>query len=393
LDELEILAHAAGAEIILRVLQQRETIDSRYYIGKGKIEEIAFFCQSSNVNLVVFDDPLAPAQLRNIETALQQKVIDRNQLIMDIFARRARSKEGRLQVELAQLNYLLPRLKGRGVDLSQLGAGIGTRGPGETKLETDRRKIFRRINSIKEQINKISHRRSIQRKKRKSSHIPIISLVGYTNAGKSTLFNYLTSANVEASSKPFQTLDPIIRRLELDDNEPILVSDTVGFIRKIPPELLAAFKSTLEEVMEADIILNVIDISASNFLKQRETVESILNQMGVGDVPIINVLNKVDLIPVERLAAIKNSFNNSVLISALTGYGVGLLIEKIVFILSLGKMKIRFRIPCKNGRIISLLYSQAKILNRRLQDGNIIIEAEINPNLVERYKEYMVNSK
>jgi GTP-binding protein HflX len=393
LDELEILAHAAGAEIILRVLQQRETIDSRYYIGKGKIEEIAFFCQSSNVNLVVFDDPLAPAQLRNIETALQQKVIDRNQLIMDIFARRARSKEGRLQVELAQLNYLLPRLKGRGVDLSQLGAGIGTRGPGETKLETDRRKIFRRINSIKEQINKISHRRSIQRKKRKSSHIPIISLVGYTNAGKSTLFNYLTSANVEASSKPFQTLDPIIRRLELDDNEPILVSDTVGFIRKIPPELLAAFKSTLEEVMEADIILNVIDISASNFLKQRETVESILNQMGVGDVPIINVLNKVDLIPVERLAAIKNSFNNSVLISALTGYGVGLLIEKIVFILSLGKMKIRFRIPCKNGRIISLLYSQAKILNRSLQDGNIIIEAEINPNLVERYKEYMVNSK
>jgi len=393
LDELEILTHAAGAEIIVRVLQQRETIDSRYYIGKGKIEEIAFFCQSSNVNLVIFDDPLAPAQLRNIETALQQKVIDRNQLIMDIFARRARSKEGRLQVELAQLNYLLPRLKGRGVELSQLGAGIGTRGPGETKLETDRRKIFRRINSIKEQINKISHRRSIQRKKRKSSHIPIISLVGYTNAGKSTLFNYLTSANVEASSKPFQTLDPIIRRLELEDNEPILFSDTVGFIRKIPPELLAAFKSTLEEIIEADIILNVIDIAASNFLKQRETVESILNQMGVGDVPVINVLNKVDLIPVERLTAIKNSFNNSVLISALTGYGVGLLIEKILFILSLGKMKIRFKIPCKNGRIISLLYSQAKILNRSLQDGNIIIEAEISPNLVERYKKYMVNSK
>ncbi len=393
MDELEILTHAAGAEIIVRVLQQRETIDSRYYIGKGKIEEIAFFCQSSNVNLVIFDDPLAPAQLRNIETALQQKVIDRNQLIMDIFARRARSKEGRLQVELAQLNYLLPRLKGRGVELSQLGAGIGTRGPGETKLETDRRKIFRRINSIKEQINKISHRRSIQRKKRKSSHIPIISLVGYTNAGKSTLFNYLTSANVEASSKPFQTLDPIIRRLELEDNEPILFSDTVGFIRKIPPELLAAFKSTLEEIIEADIILNVIDIAASNFLKQRETVESILNQMGVGDVPVINVLNKVDLIPVERLTAIKNSFNNSVLISALTGYGVGLLIEKILFILSLGKMKIRFKIPCKNGRIISLLYSQAKILNRSLQDGNIIIEAEISPNLVERYKKYMVNSK
>jgi GTP-binding protein HflX len=375
------------------VLQQREAIDPRYYIGKGKIEEVSFFCKNSNASIVVFDDPLTPTQLRNIEAAVQEKVIDRNQLIMDIFARRARSKEGRLQVELAQLNYLLPRLSGRGVALSQLGAGIGTRGPGETKLETDRRKIFRRIDNSNKQIDKISHRRSIQRKKRKSSHIPLISLVGYTNAGKSTLFNYLTSANVEASSKPFQTLDTLIRRLKLEDNETILISDTVGFIRKIPPELLAAFKATLEEVLEADIILNVIDSAASNFLKQRETVESILHQLGIDDVPIINVLNKIDLIPAERLAAIKNSFKNSVLISALSGYGVGLLIEKILFILSLKKMKIHFRIPYKNGKTISLLYSQAKILNKSLQNGYIIIEAEINPNLVERYKEYVVNSK
>jgi GTP-binding protein HflX len=342
---------------------------------------------------VVFDDPLTPTQLRNIEAAVQEKVIDRNQLIMDIFARRALSKEGRLQVELAQLNYLLPRLSGRGIALSQLGAGIGTRGPGETKLETDRRKIFRRINNINKQIDKISRRRSIQRKKRKSSNIPLISLVGYTNAGKSTLFNYLTSENVEASSKPFQTLDTLIRRLKLEDNETILISDTVGFIRKIPPELLTAFKATLEEVLEADIILNVIDSAASNFLNQRETVESILHQLGIEDIPIINVLNKIDLIPVERLAAIKNSFTNSVLISALSGYGVGLLIEKILFILSLKKMKIHFRIPYKNGKTISLLYSQAKILNKSLQNGYIIIEAEINPNLVERYKEYVVNSK
>lgn len=375
------------------MLQQREAIDPRYYIGKGKIEEVSFFCKNSNASIVVFDDPLTPTQLRNIEAAVQEKVIDRNQLIMDIFARRARSKEGRLQVELAQLNYLLPRLSGRGVALSQLGAGIGTRGPGETKLETDRRKIFRRIDNSNKQIDKISHRRSIQRKKRKSSHIPLISLVGYTNAGKSTLFNYLTSANVEASSKPFQTLDTLIRRLKLEDNETILISDTVGFIRKIPPELLAAFKATLEEVLEADIILNVIDSAASNFLKQRETVESILHQLGIDDVPIINVLNKIDLIPAERLAAIKNSFKNSVLISALSGYGVGLLIEKILFILSLKKMKIHFRIPYKNGKTISLLYSQAKILNKSLQNGYIIIEAEINPNLVERYKEYVVNSK
>lgn len=375
------------------MLQQREAIDPRYYIGKGKIEEVSFFCKNSNASIVVFDDPLTPTQLRNIEAAVQEKVIDRNQLIMDIFARRARSKEGRLQVELAQLNYLLPRLSGRGVALSQLGAGIGTRGPGETKLETDRRKIFRRIDNSNKQIDKISHRRSIQRKKRKSSHIPLISLVGYTNAGKSTLFNYLTSANVEASSKPFQTLDTLIRRLKLEDNETILISDTVGFIRKIPPELLAAFKATLEEVLEADIILNVIDSAASNFLNQRETVESILHQLGIEDIPIINVLNKIDLIPAERLAAIKNSFTNSVLISALSGYGVGLLIEKILFILSLKKMKIHFRIPYKNGKTISLLYSQAKILNKSLQNGYIIIEAEINPNLVERYKEYVVNSK
>ena len=378
---------------MLRLLQQRKTINPRFYIGKGKIEEIAHLCQSWDLNLIIFDDPLSPAQLRNIEAVVKQKVIDRNQLIMDIFARRARSRDGRLQVELAQLNYLLPRLSGRGIYLSQLGAGIGTRGPGETKLETDRRKIFRRINQIKGQIKNISHRRSIQRKKRKSSLIPTVALVGYTNGGKSTLFNYLTGANVEASPQPFQTLDPLIRRIKIEGGQSLLISDTVGFIRKIPPGLLAAFKATLEEVLEADMLLNVIDVSAPDFLQQRETVESILNNLGVGDIPIINVINKVDLISPEQLAACKNCFNNSVLISALTGYRVGLLLEKISFILSLRKIKVLFSIPCKNGRLISLIYSQSNILNKSLYNGNILLEAEVIPKVADKYRKYVIDQR
>ncbi len=330
LEELKELAETAGAEVVGRVLQRRSEIDPAYFIGKGKVEEIAAMVEELGANLVIFDDNLSPAQHRNIEAVIDAKVLDRTQLILDIFAQRAMTKEGKLQVELAQLTYLLPRLTGRGVHMSRLGGGIGTRGPGETKLEYDRRRIKERIKRIKKEIEEVRSRREIQRKKRKREHVPVVALVGYTSAGKTTLFNYLTREHRKVSRQLFTTLDPILRRVELPNGFYFLLSDTVGFIRKLPVELVTAFRATLEETVEADLILHVVDFSHENYMEHIEAVEKILSQIGVSEKPVIKVMNKIDLLRDKEVFLQRNHRDsNTVYISAKTGEGVDALLEVI----------------------------------------------------------------
>ncbi len=330
LEELKELAETAGAEVVGRVLQRRSEIDPAYFIGKGKVEEIAAMAEELGANLVIFDDNLSPAQHRNIEAVIDAKVLDRTQLILDIFAQRAMTKEGKLQVELAQLTYLLPRLTGRGVHMSRLGGGIGTRGPGETKLEYDRRRIKERIKRIKKEIEEVRSRREIQRKKRKREHVPVVALVGYTSAGKTTLFNYLTREQRKVSRQLFTTLDPILRRVELPNGFYFLLSDTVGFIRKLPVELVTAFRATLEETVEADLILHVVDFSHENYMEHIDAVEKILSQIGVSEKPIIKVMNKIDLLRDKEVFLQRNHRDsNTVYISAKTGEGVDALLEVI----------------------------------------------------------------
>lgn len=330
LKELEELAITAGAEVVGKVLQRRNEIDPAYFIGKGKVMEIAAMAEELEANLVIFDDNLSPAQHRNIEAIVPAKVLDRTQLILDIFAQRAMTKEGKLQVELAQLTYLLPRLTGRGIHMSRLGAGIGTRGPGETKLEYDRRRIKERIKRIKKEIEDVRNRREIQRKKRKREHVPVVALVGYTSAGKSTLFNYLTKESRQVSSQLFTTLDPVLRRVVLPNGFYFLLSDTVGFIRKLPVELVTAFRATLEETLEADVLLHVVDFSHEDYLEHIEAVEKILSQLGVEEKPVIKVMNKIDLLKDKEVFLQRNNRDsNIVYISAKTGEGVSDLLEVI----------------------------------------------------------------
>src|SRR5690606_22294690 len=285
LDELAGLAAAAGAQVVLRVLQKSARPDPATFLGRGKVETLAAACDEAHVDVVIFDNELSPAQLRNLERALDRKVIDRTQLILDIFARRARTREGKLQVELAQLQYLMPRLVGSSEALSRLGGGIGTRGPGETKLETDRRRIRHRIANLKREIAEVSRRRRQLRERRTKNAQPTVALVGYTNAGKSTLFNLLTSGNTVASDALFVTLDPIIRRVHLSDGRQFLLSDTVGFIDRLPHQLVAAFHATLEEVAGADLLLHVIDGSAQDLERREEAVVKVLGEVDAVDVP------------------------------------------------------------------------------------------------------------
>ncbi|MEE9137767.1 MAG: GTPase HflX [candidate division NC10 bacterium] len=321
LEELAQLAVSAGAESAFRVLQERSVPDPRTLIGRGKAEDIRELCEEG-VDLVIFDDDLTGSQQRNLEATLQRKVIDRTGLILDIFAQRARSREGKLQVELAQLKYLLPRLTGHGADLSRLGGGIGTRGPGETQLEVDRRRIRRRVIKIEEELEKVQRHRALLRRRRQKQALPTAALVGYTNAGKSSLLNALTHAKLPVADKFFVTLDPTLRKVILPGGRAVLLSDTVGFIKKLPHQLVAAFKATLEEMRASDILLHVIDIAHPQWQDQEQAVTAVLEELGMATKPLISLYNKVDKLPHPEAIAFLSRRPRSVVTSANTGAGL-----------------------------------------------------------------------
>ena len=327
LHELRELAGSAGARIVGEVIQHRRRPDPATYIGKGKVEELREAILVEGVAVVIFDDELSPSQAKNLEEALETKVVDRTGLILDIFARRARTKEGKLQVELAQLDYRLSRLTGYNTYLSRLGGGIGTRGPGETKLEMDRRQIRRRISTLSREIEHIRKHRQLHRERRRKDRLPLVSLVGYTNAGKSTLFRALSKEDTLVSDRLFSTLDTLIRRIQLGGNHPVLISDTVGFIRKLPHQLVSAFRATLEEVVEADLILHVIDVSDPDREQKRQVVLDVLGEIGAADQPRLTVYNKVDLLEPSPYA-LPNGEGLS--FSAVTSQGLDKLVEEIV---------------------------------------------------------------
>ena len=384
LDELAELARSAGAQVAGSALQMRDKIDPATVIGRGKIEEVKIEAHLHQAPLVIFDRNLTPTQLRNLEGGTDCRVIDRTQLILDIFARHAHSREGQLQVELAQLNYLLPRLAGSGRELSRLGGGIGTRGPGEQKLETDRRRIRDRIRKIATAIEAIRKQRSLRREARQGVPLGTVALVGYTNAGKSTLFNALSRAEVLVSSKMFATLDPTVRAVRLPSNRRVLLSDTVGFIRDLPPGLIAAFRATLEEVQEAALILLVTDISNPHHAEQDAEVEKILKELGVADRPRLHVFNKIDRLTPEDAASV-NGNHNSVRVSGLTGEGLEGLLACIDGAIPVDPIRhLRFKLPLADGRAIALVHALGRVLHSEVHDSTMALEAEIPESVIRR---------
>ncbi len=387
LDELAGLADAAGASVVLRMLQDRPKPDPATFIGAGKVSSLAAACDEADVDVVIFDNELSPAQLRQLEERLERKVVDRTQLILDIFARRARTREGKWQVELAQLKYLLPRLAGSGTALSRLGGGIGTRGPGETKLESDRRRIRARIQSIQKEIDQVRQRRSQLRERRHKQSVPTVALVGYTNAGKTTLFNRLTDETAAASNALFVTLDPLVRRVRLADNRELLVSDTVGFIDRLPHALVAAFSATLEEVAEADLILHVIDAGSSDRERQMAAVRRVLEEVGAADVALIAVYNKIDSVTVEERRRLREADPSAALISATEGAGVGELLQMIASRLALDTRRVSITFDSGkefDRQQISRLYRVARVISHVATNGRVVIEADIPRRFIER---------
>ena len=384
LAEFKELAESAGAVAVAVLVQRRPRPDPATLVGGGKLDEIVAVVESTGASLVLFDHDLTPSQARNVEARLPCTVIDRSQLILDIFARHARTREGMLQVELAQLEYQLPRLGGKGKSMSQTGGGIGTRGPGETKLETDRRKINTRIDHLKAQIEAVRRIRRQQRSRREAVPVPVVALVGYTNAGKSTLFNALTGANVLASKRMFATLDPKLRQMQLPSRRKILLSDTVGFVRDLPHALVSSFRATLEEVERAELLLHVRDASSAMGDEQKKQVLDVLGEIEVGEKPVIDVLNKMDLLPAGEVLA-----PGEVGVSALTGEGIEGLIAAIDAALVRDPLEtIAFRIPQAEGRVIAAIERGSTVEKQKFEGNLLFFEATGPASLLGRYRRF-----
>jgi GTP-binding protein HflX len=387
LDELAGLAQAAGGDVVLRVLQERPKADPSTFLGAGKMQTLGASAAETDVDVVIFDDELTPAQLRHIEEAVGRKIIDRTQLILDIFARRARTREGKLQVELAQLKYLLPRLAGSGAALSRLGAGIGSRGPGETKLETDRRRLRTRIKAISDDIEQVRKRRSQLRERRHKTSVPTVALVGYTNAGKTTLFNVLTRADAEASDALFVTLDPLVRQVRLPDRRELLVSDTVGFIDRLPHALVAAFRATLEETADADLVVHVIDAAAPDRDRRMHAVQSVLDEIGAVDVPMLEVYNKCDALTPDERRRLQDQDPSGLCVSALHKQGIDELVETITSRLALDVRRVTLTFNPDDDadrERIERVYRHGRVVLHETRDGQVSIVADVPRRLLAR---------
>lgn len=388
LDELERLLNTAGASAYAKVIQVKDKFDPRTCIGSGKVQEISELCKNNSIDLVVFDFELSPAQIRNLENDIGDvTVIDRSMLILDIFALHAVSGEGKLQVELAQLKYSAPRLTGKGIELSRQGGGIGTRGPGESKLETDRRHLHEKINSLERRLAELEHNRAVMRSQRDRSGLTKISLVGYTNAGKSTLLNCLTGAGVLAEDKLFATLDPTTRKMELPSGESVLITDTVGFIRKLPHHLVKAFKSTLDEVTYADILIIVSDINDPEVPEHLEVTKSVIAELGASDKPVIYVYNKCDLNGEITHAVLGE---NTVCLSAKTGHGIDILLDMIETEIHRGKREYELLIPYSEQQILSQLYNSYTVSDVEYKDNGVSAKVVLDAKGKGQYGKYIV---
>ena len=394
LEELKQLADTAGATVIKKFIQKRPKPDPAFFIGRGKVQELALYAQQENIDLCIFDDELSPAQQRNIESVMGIRILDRTALILDIFAQRARTNEGKLQVELAQLQYTLPRIMGKGLMLSRLGGGIGTRGPGETKLEVDRRRIRDRIAFIKEQIEKVKAVRSLHRSKRKKNNVFEVSLVGYTNAGKSTLLNTLTNSDIYAKDQLFATLDPTTRQLTLPNKQEIIITDTVGFIQRLPHQLIAAFRSTLEVVTEADLLVHVIDVSHELYKEQAAAVHEVLKEIGAETKPVITVYNKIDKLPPDSKLADRLALEeDTVCISAAKKLNLETLQQMIESHLKSKAVEVTLCIPYAETAKAAQLHETANVLEQKYTENGAVMKVILPVEDLEAYNEYILKSE
>ncbi len=394
LAELEQLAATAGAEVVDTFVQKLDKPTAPYYIGKGKAEEVRVACRGKRANSIIFDDELSPAQGRNLEKLTDRKVLDRTQLILDIFAKRARTREGRLQIELAQLQYLLPRLTRMWTHLSRQNGGIGTRGPGETQLEVDRRRVQDRIGKLERDLREVRKNRTVQREGRLRHNWPVCAVIGYTNAGKSSLLNRLTGSHVLAENKLFATLDPTTRQFVLPNNQKTLLTDTVGFIRKLPTTVIESFKATLEEVALADILLHVIDVSHPHFHEQMAAVDATLAELGANGKQTVLIFNKID--QVRDQAIVDNALDHhpgSVAVSAKTGEGIEIFLDELVIRLAAWRLKAEFHIPATASAAVAELHRVGHVLSTRYDGDTIIVRAHIPPELKSRFAEFEPRSE